>query len=506
MGIVDWIVVALYAAAMLAIGRHYGRKNKTAEDYHLGGRRMSPFAVGLSLFATLTSALSYLAVPGEMVKNGPMVLAQLVAYPLIALVVGWGLIPFIMQQSVTSAYEILERRFGVSVRLVGSTMFLAMRLGWMATILYATSDKVLSPLLGLGPLATTGAALVMCVITLIYTAEGGLRAVIVTDAMQSVIMLAGATAVIAIVSVDLGGVSAGWPSAWPAHWAEPRFDFASSTRITFLGMATSAFAWYVCTCGSDQMAIQRWLSTRDAASARRSLFTTLCAESTVSVLLGLVGLAMVGYFTAHPELFTDEVNLVEGADKLFPRFVVVGLPFGMTGVIIAAVLSAAMSSLASGMNSSCAVITEDFISRFRATPLADAERVRLARFISLGIGVVVMLLSLLVSRVEGNLLDLCYRVVNLLVAPLFVLFFLAMFVRWSTTFGALVAAVASVTAAVCIAFSQLLGIGSLSILWIMPGSFSIGVAAGALASLLPIGQRPTSPRSPERGPARPIGR
>ncbi len=212
MGIVDWIVVALYAAAMLAIGRHYGRKNKTAEDYHLGGRRMSPFAVGLSLFATLTSALSYLAVPGEMVKNGPMVLAQLVAYPLIALVVGWGLIPFIMQQSVTSAYEILERRFGVSVRLVGSTMFLAMRLGWMATILYATSDKVLSPLLGLGPLATTGAALVMCVITLIYTAEGGLRAVIVTDAMQSVIMLAGATAVIAIVSVDLGGVSAWWPS------------------------------------------------------------------------------------------------------------------------------------------------------------------------------------------------------------------------------------------------------------------------------------------------------
>jgi SSS family solute:Na+ symporter len=490
--LMDWFVVGVYAVGMLAIGRYYGRKNETAEDYHLGGRRMSPFAVGLSLFATLTSSLSYLALPGEMVKNGPMVLAQFTAFPLIALVVGWALIPFIMRQNVTSAYEILERRFGLSVRLVGSTMFLTMRLAWMASILYATSDKVLSPLLGLGPMATLGAAVVMCVITLIYTAEGGLRAVVVTDALQSLIMLGGAIAVILIISVDLGGVSAWWPRHWAPHWARPQFVFDASTRMTFMGAAVSTFAWYVCTCGSDQMAIQRWLSTRDAAAARRSLMTTLWAEAIVGVLLGLVGLAVAGYFTAHPELLTGDINFVEGADKLFPRFVVVGLPWGMTGVIIAAILSAAMSSLASGMNSSCAVITEDFIGRFRSLPLSDAGRVRLARFISAAIGVVVILLSLLVSRVEGNLVDLCYRVVNLLVAPLFVLFFLAMFVRWATTFGALVSAVASVVAALCIAFPESFGLGKLSILWIMPGSFFAGVTAGGLFSLLPIGRRTDS--------------
>ncbi len=488
MALVDWIVVAMYAFAMLAVGRYYGNRTETAEDYHLGGRRMSPFAVGLSLFATLTSSLSYLAVPGEMVKNGPMVLAQYTAFPLISIVVGWALIPFIMRQRVTSAYEILERRFGISVRLVGSLMFLTMRLGWMASILYATSDKVLSPLLGLGPSATLAAAIVMCLITLIYTAEGGLRAVVVTDALQSLIMLGGAFAVIVIISVNLGGVGAWWPQQWASHWAKPQFLVDSSTRMTFLGAAMSTFAWYVCTCGSDQMAIQRWLSTRDAAAARRSLNTTLYAEALVGVLLGMVGLAVVGFFTAHPELLTDQVNLVEGADKLFPRFVVVGLPFGMTGVIIAAILSAAMSSLASGMNSSCAVITEDFIGRFRTEPLTDSQRVRLARWISAVIGVVVILLSLLVSRVEGNLVDLCYRVCNLLVAPLFVLFFLAIFVRWATTFGALFAALASVTTAVCIAFSGALGIGSLSIMWIMPGSFAVGVIVGSLASLLPIGR------------------
>jgi SSS family solute:Na+ symporter len=252
-------------------------------------------------------------------------------------------------------------------------------------------------------------------------------------------------------------------------------------------MITSVFAWYVCTCGSDQMAIQRWLSTRNAAAARRSLLTTLAAEALVGLLLGLVGLSVVGYFTKHPELFTENTSLITGADRLFPRFVMVGLPTGMTGVIIAAVLAAAMSSLASGMNSSSLVITEDFIARLRSSPLTDAGHLKLARDLSAGIGVLVLLLSLLVSRIEGNLLDVCYRAVNLLTAPLFVLFFMAMFVRWATTFGALTAAVASVGTAVGIAYADPLGLPPISIMWIIPASFIAGVASGGLASLLPIG-------------------
>ena len=474
---------------MLAIGKYYARRNKTAEDYNLGGRRMSPFAVGLSLFATLTSSVSYLAVPGEFVKNGPMIQAGLVAYPLIAVAVGWGLIPFIMRQQVTSAYAMLEQPFGVSVRLLGSTIFLTARLVWMATVVYATSYAVLSPLLGLGPRATIVAAIALCTITIIYTAEGGLRAVVVTDATQSLIMLAGAVFAIAVVSLDLGGVSAWWPHEWQAQWAEPKFELDSSTRITFLGAAISTFAYWIAICGSDQMAIQRWLSTRDASSARRSLFTMLGTDALVQSLLGIVGLAVVGYFTAHPELFPGSANLVEGADKLFPLFLVSGLPMGLAGLIVAAVLAAAMSSLSSGMNSSCVVITDDFIGRFRSSPLPDAARVRLSRFISVGIGVVVILLSLLVSQIQGNLIDLCFRVVNLLVAPLFVLFFLAMFVRWATAFGAWVAALVSIATAVFISFSESFGAGPLSITWIIPGSFFAGAVAGGLASLLPIGGR-----------------
>lgn len=487
MRLLDWIVIIAYALGMLAIGKFYGRQNKTTEDYMLGDRRMSPFAVGLSLFATLTSALSYLAVPGEMIKHGPMQMSQFIAFPLIGIVVGWGMIPFIMKQNVTSAYELLEKRFGVSVRLVGASMFLLMRFAWMATILFATSDKVLAPMLGLGPTATLMASVVMCIITLIYTAEGGLRAVVLTDAIQSLIMLGGAALVIVLVSVDLGGVSAWWPQQWAPHWDELRFGFDSTSRITVGGMMMSAFGWYVCTCGSDQMAIQRWLSTRDAKAARRSLFTTLWAEAAIGLLLGMVGLALVGYFTKHPELFTDNASLVKGADRLFPRYVMVGLPMGMTGVLIAAVLAAAMSSLASGLNSTSLVITEDFVSRFRATPMQDAERMKLARWLSVFIGIGVILISLLISHIDGNLVDLCFRAVNLLTAPLFTLFFMAMFVRWATTFGALVTAVTSAATAVGIAFGASLGLPAISMMWIIPGSFFVGVACGSLASFLPIG-------------------
>ncbi|MBX7211412.1 MAG: sodium/solute symporter [Verrucomicrobiaceae bacterium] len=483
----DWIVIIAYALGMLAIGRFYGRQNETSDDYHLGGRKMSPFAVGLSLFATLTSSLSYLAVPGEMIKHGPMQMAQFLIFPLIGIAVGWGLIPFIMRQKVTSAYAMLEVRFGSSVRLLGASMFLVMRIGWMATILFATSDKVLAPMLGLSPQATLLAGIVMCVITLIYTAEGGIRAVVLTDAIQSLIMLGGAALVIAIISFHLGGVSAWWPHQWASHWDDLRVGFDSTTRMTVFGMMTTAFFWYVCTCGSDQMAIQRWLSTRDAKAARHSLFTTLWAEAAVGLLLGMVGLAVVGYFTKHPELFTENASLIKGADRLFPRFVMVGLPAGLTGIIIAAVLAAAMSSLSSGMNSTSLVITEDFVPRFRSAPLDDATRLRLSRWISVIIGIVVILLSLLVSRIQGNLVDLCFRVVNLLTAPLFVLFFLAMFISRATTFSALLAGATSIAVAVRIGYAQELGLPPISMMWIMPASFTCGVLAGVIGSFIPIG-------------------
>lgn len=497
----DWIVIALYGVGMLAIGGYYSRRTKSAEDYLLGGRNMNSLVVGLSLFATLISTLSYLALPGEMIQHGPMFFCQMAAYPFVAVVVGWLLIPFIMRLKITSAYEILELRLGLSVRLVGSCMFLLLRLAWMAAILYATASTVLVPLLGLSSSYTPWICVAMGVLTVIYTAAGGLRAVVVTDALQCAIMFVGAVVTLAVISVELGGVDAWWPTQWASHWDKASLGFDATARTSVLGAAISAFTWYVCTTGSDQMAIQRFLATRDVSAARRSLFTSLVTDALIMGLLGLVGLAVLAFFTANRSLLDGTAPLVDEADQLFPTFVVVGLPAGVSGLVIAAILSAAMSSLSSGVNSACAVITEDFIGRLCARKgdwsnlpgrsggcsaengpvpfLCGLHGVWLVRGVSAFVGTVAVALSILVGSVEGNLIELCFKVVNLLTAPLFVLFFTAMFVRWATPSGALTGLGTSLAVAIGIAYFDLFG---LSFLWMMPASLLSGIAVAALAS------------------------
>ncbi|MGD9644525.1 MAG: hypothetical protein AB7U73_02365 [Pirellulales bacterium] len=478
----DYLVLGAYAVTMLAVGRYYATRTRSADDYLLGGRNMSPLWIGLSLFATLTSTLSYLAMPGEMIRHGPMLFAQVIALPFAAIIVGWALIPFLMRLPVTSGYELLEAKLGLVGRLLGSSMFLALRAVWMASILYATSFAFVVPLIEVDAKWTPLIAAIMGLLTVIYTAQGGLRAVVATDAMQSIIMFIGAIASIVVVQRALGGFDAWWPAAWHDHWQEPRFWPHVDARVTFVTAFVNMFVWQVCTAGSDQMAMQRYLATRDAPAARQSVFVHVLTETLIISLLALVGLAVLAFFRARPELLASGTSPTERADTLFPRFIMVGLPAGLTGLVAAAVLSAAMSSLSSGTNSITAVITSDFIGRFRRKPLDQAAQVRLARWISLGVGVAAVLLSVIVGQVPGNLMDKCIKLVNLLSAPIFVLFFLAMFVPWAKPAGAVAATVASVSLAVAINFYGLFGLG---MMWAGLGSLIVGIGAGALVSLLP---------------------
>jgi solute:Na+ symporter, SSS family len=144
----DWAVVIVYGLAMLGIGIYYSRRNRTSEDYYLGGRTMRPVMVGLSLFASMISTISYLATPGEIIKHGPVFLCDILALPIIYFIVGYVIIPFITKLPVTSAYEILENRFGQIIRLLGCVLFLLIRFVWMGLVVY-TSAKVVVTATGL---------------------------------------------------------------------------------------------------------------------------------------------------------------------------------------------------------------------------------------------------------------------------------------------------------------------------------------------------------------------
>lgn len=488
---IDWIVIGFYATGMVAIGWYYSRRTKSSDDYLLGGRTMRPLSVGLSLFATLLSTITYLAWPGEMIKNGPMMLCIYLGHPFTFVLVGYFMIPAIMKLRVTSAYEILEAQLGLSVRMLGSLLFLSLRLAWMAVIIYATTSKVLVPLVGLPVSATPYLCAVLGLITVIYTSMGGLRAVVLTDVIQSCILFGAAILTVVLVSVRMGGIGNWWPDQFAAHWAGFTL-YDPAARVSLIGAAMAMFTWWVSTSGSDQMAIQRYLSTRDAKAARRVLLTTLIADCMTGTFLATLGLALLGYFSANPHFLPDSQRLLADADQLFPRFIALGLPAGISGLVVAGLLAAAMSSLSSGVNSSCSVITIDFIGRFRRRgQQTDAEVVRTAKWVSVFVGLVVVLLSAVVNQVSGNLLEVAYKVVNLLVSPLFGLFFMAMFVRWATSFGTLVGAAGGLSVVVAINYwEEITGTKGISFLWAMPLGFVVEVGIGSLVSLLPIGRKP----------------
>lgn len=466
---------------MLWIGWHYSKQNKTKEDYLLGGRKMNPAAVGISLFATLLSTLSYLTYPGEMIQNGPMIFAGILAFPLVYWVVGWWLIPRIMKTGVTSAYEILEQRLGLSVRMLATTMFLLLRLLWMATIIYVTVDVALFSVVEFNKAYVPLIGIILTVITIVYTSMGGMKAVVVTDVVQSAIFMGGALLSVIIVCYNLGSVSAIFPGSWPDNWVEVKLGFDPQQRTTLGNAMLVLFVWYVCTNGSDQMAVQRYLSTSNIKTARKSFRISLYSNVIAYLILALVGLSMLAYFTQHSELLVAGKTINEQADTLFPRFILIGLPAGLSGLVIAGLLAAAMSSMSSGLNSVSSVISEDFIKRFRKNKSSDFDSLKQIKKLSYIIGGVVMLLSLLIGEVPGNLLDIIMKVVNLFVAPLFVLFFMALFIPFATNRGTFWGGIISVAAAIAVAFWSVFGI---TVLWIMPTSLVVGIVSAIVLSFI----------------------
>lgn len=275
----DWTVIGAYILFMLGIGWYYSRRQKSTEDYFLGGRNIHPILSGLSLFATLLSTISYLAYPGEMIKHGPIVfLGYVPAFLVSYLLVGYFMIPLFMKLKITSAYEILEKPLGVSVRLCGSIMFLLTRIVWMALLLFLTA-KAMVVMMNWDESLIPYIALAGGIITVIYSSMGGLKAVITTDVTQFIILLLGAVLTVALITAKMGGVGAWFPTEWAPTWDKFVFFSADShIRVTIVGTFVATILWWICTAGSDQMAIQRYLATRDVRSARKALLTSGIAD------------------------------------------------------------------------------------------------------------------------------------------------------------------------------------------------------------------------------------
>jgi len=448
----DWVLIGVYACTTLGIGWYYGRKQRSTEEYFLGSGNMNPLLIGVSLFATLLSTISYLGAAGEVIGKGPVILTTLISLPLVYFIVAYWLLPMYMRQRVTSAYELLELKLGVGIRLLGASMFVLMRLFWMSLLVYLAA-KAMVVMMGIKAEHIPTVVFYTGLIAVVYTSIGGLRAVVVTDCLQTLLLFGGALLVVASVTIEMGGF--GWfPTSWHPSWdAQPVFSLDPKTRVTVVGSLLSFFVWYVCTLGGDQTAIQRFMATRDAATARWACAVQLTVTVVVTVTLGLVGMALLGYFEAHPERLPVGMTLQQDADFIFPRYIAYHLPVGVAGLVVSAMFAAAMSSIDSGINSITAVVTSDFLDRFGRSPKTERGHLMFSRVMAFSIGTIVVLCSSLVAVVPGNITEVTNKTVNLLPAPIFGLFFFALFVPFARPAGVWAGTICGVLMGAIVAFS-----------------------------------------------------
>ncbi len=483
----DWVVLVVYAGALLGIGFYfYSRQSGTTEEFFVGNRRTSPLLAGISMFTALTSIITYIGTPGEYVQNGPVLvyLANLISLPFVLLVVGWGMIPVFMRLPITSVYELLEARLGLAVRRTGSLAYMVTRLVWMALILF-TAAKVLVYVTGCDPRWAPFISIAIGIVTTTYTLFGGIKTVMITEAVQFCLLVVGALLTIATITWKLGGFGAWWPARWEPHWApQPFFSLDPHVRVTVFGTLIYYSVATIAQIGSDQAAVQRFLTTRDAPAARRALILNGIAVVIVTFILGLVGASLMGFYRLHPQSIPAGLTLERNGDAFFPLYITQFLPAGVAGLVVASLLAAAMSCLSAGINSLIAILSKDFIENSPSlAPSTEAQRLRLTRWLALAIGGLVVVGTIGIGLVRGNIFEVAGKTVNLLTCPLFGIFFLAFFVPKSTPFGALIGATYSTTAAIIVAYWDVLtGTPPVTFLWIAPISMAVSLSTGVYFS------------------------
>lgn len=354
---VDLAIIGMYFLLVFGIGFYFSRKERTSEDYFLAGRSIGWFAIGASLFVSNISTEHFIGLAGSGAAVGlaPGHFEWLAA--LILLLLGWVFVPFYLRSNVFTMPEFLERRFNRSCAVyLASISIIAYIFTKISVHLYAAAI-VLERVVGWKPMT---AAVILVVATGIYTVAGGLAAVIYTDMIQTIILLAGAFA-LTIIGLEKVGGFAGLRAALPAdyfHMIKPVTDSEFPWTGIFLG-APILGIWYWCT---DQVIVQRVLSAKDEAHAKAgTIFAGFLKVLPVFLLVvpGLIAYAL------YSQMFTVVDGKVVNGDIAYPMLIVNLLPAGLVGLMIAALLAALMGAMSSVFNSASTMVTLDFYKKLQ---------------------------------------------------------------------------------------------------------------------------------------------
>ncbi len=466
----DWIVLTGYLGAMIALSAWLSRGQADSADYFVGGRRLPWWAVGISIVATQSSAISFVSIPAFVALRpggGLTWLQYELAVPLAMLfLLGW-VVPYLRDRHLVSVFEFPQERFGVATGKTLGLVFLISR-GLATGIAVYAAALVVSPMLGW---SLTASILLIGVVAIVYDTLGGMKAVVASDVIQLGLMVVGVGSAIVIAYAIVGGPGAAWEALAPERrvavdWSSGVGDAAAAPFWAYL---VGGFFLYASYYGTDQSQVQRLLGTTGSREAQKAMLLGGMLRLPLTLLYVMMGVALGAVWQMHPEF--QAVVSPERIDSLVPQFLLTYVPVGLKGLILAAILAAAMSSVDSALNSLSAVTLRDFVEPWAGRKVGDHPFA--GRTITVIWGGLITALALVADGLDRTVIEAINKVGSAFFGPVLATFVIGLAVKRVGGPAMLIGIVAGV------AINLTAWLGAWPLHWMWWNVMGFGVTAGA---------------------------
>lgn len=463
----DLFVIALYLFGMIGIGVYFSRKKQSTEQFTKASGHIPGWALGISLYATFLSSNTFLGVPGKAFGGDWNAFVFSLSMPFAAWIAAKYFVPFYRKSGEVSAYTHLERRFGPWARTYAMVCFVLTQLARMGSIFFGIA-LTLQALTGID-MSTIMIVSGICIIT--YTMLGGMEAVIWTEVVQGIIKTVGALVVLGII---IYGMDNGFSDIINIGSNDNKFslgsydvtDFGSST---FWVIFLYGFFINLNNFGIDQNYVQRYHTAKTEKQAARSIWLCVYWYVPVSLVFFFIGTALYAYFQQHPELIEAVRNQVAAekgvaastltpadyGDKVLPYFMVTKVPSGLLGLIIAAILSAAMSTISSGMNASATVFLKDIYQRYINRSITPRQEMIVLYVATGAMGVFAIATGILMIGVK-SILDIWWQLAGIFAGGMLGLFLLGIISKGTGNAEAKAATIVGILVILWMTFSYLI--------------------------------------------------
>ncbi|MBI3849568.1 MAG: sodium/solute symporter [Verrucomicrobia bacterium] len=403
---------------MAGMGWYFRRRSRTTEQYFVGGRAYPGWLLGVSLFGAAISSITFVGYPADAFKTAYLRYLICLTLPVGVFIVARWFLPMFRRARITSVFEYLESRFGPRVRVYGASVFIIAQLMRISLIQYLVSLLVHY---------ITGWNVTSCIvvggaITAYYTVVGGIEAVIWTDFVQSVILTAGGLLILGVILLKLpgglgqlisvasddgkfmlGDLDPADGRLHPAPW-----DFALSHKTVLMLVLVGVFQW-LGEYTTNQEVVQKYCAAKSTRDARQALWISCWICLPTWGYFMFVGTGLYVFYKIFPDpQVADMLSGARRAEEVLPYFVTTQLPAGFSGIVVAAVLAAAMSSMSSAMNSISAVIVTDIYRRHLAAGRNDGHYVRVAKLTTLGSSIIMLGGAIVLAHSEARTLQHFY--------------------------------------------------------------------------------------------------